>query len=152
MVQKRTNMNSKTHYNILKKFGYSSNLIEEYKYWLWLLRPEQITLGSSILITKEHYCNYSDLPKSCFEEFEIVVKNVESVLKSTFDYDRINYLMLMMNDPSVHYHVIPRYNNEKIFIDKSFKDVGFPGVADLSYINITTLQERNEIINELKKK
>ena len=43
--------------SILKKFNYRENLIKEYKNWLLLLRPEQTTLGSLVLIEKSFQKN-----------------------------------------------------------------------------------------------
>lgn len=127
--------NSKTHEKVLEKFGYPNTLIKEYDYWFWLLRPEQVTLGSSLLITKEYYSKYSDLTRELFLEFEKIVKDVEKTLSETFNYDKINYLMLMMNDPSVHYHVIPRYSKPIVFKGEQYFDKGYPGLPDLNSIN-----------------
>ena len=38
----------------IKKFGYSENLIKEYDYWVVLYRPQQVTIGSLLLICKEN--------------------------------------------------------------------------------------------------
>lgn len=140
-------MNRDVHNKILEKFGYPNSLLKEYKHWYWLLRPKQVTIGSSILITKKHYYNYSDLPKECFIEFEQVVKDTEEILFKDFEYKKINYLMLMMNDPSVHFHVIPRYAESIIFKKKEFKDVGYPDQPNLLFVNETNETEFNEIRN-----
>lgn len=137
--------NSIIHEKVLKKFGYPDTLIKEYDYWFWLLRPEQITLGSSILITKEYYSKYSDLTKEHFLEFEKVVNDIEKTLSNTFNYDKMNYLMLMMVDPSVHYHVIPRYTDSRILKNKEYKDIGFPGMPDFTCVNKINIEEFNYI-------
>ncbi len=123
------------HEKVLEKFGYPDALIKEYDYWYWLLRPEQITLGSSILITKEYYSKYSDLTREHFLEFEKIVKEVENNLGNVFNYDKMNYLMLMMVDPSVHYHVIPRYSEPITLNGIEYFDKGYPGLPDLSSVN-----------------
>jgi len=38
--------------NTLSKFGYPDSLISENKHWYILLKPEQITFASMILISK----------------------------------------------------------------------------------------------------
>ena len=133
------------HQTILKKFMYPDSLIKEYNYWYWLIRPEQITLGSSIIITKSQYDNFSDLPEKVFHELQLVIKEMESGLRMTFQYNKINHLMLMMNDPTVHFHTIPRYKKDIIFQDKKFIDKGFPGIPDFSSINKCTLEELTDI-------
>jgi len=55
------------------------------------------------------------------------IKDIEAALKAAFDYDKINYLMLMMVDPNVHYHVIPRYAAARSFNGAENADSGWPG-------------------------
>lgn len=145
-------LENKLHSSVLKKFNHPNNLIKEFEHWFWLLRPNQITLGSSILITKNFYTSFSSLPSIVFSEYEIVIKEIELVLHNTFNYDKINHLMLMMNDPTVHFHIIPRYKNDITFHDITYKDFGFPGIPDFQSSNIISQQDKNKIIHELNKK
>lgn len=48
-------------------------------------------------------------------------------------YAKINYLMLMMVDPHVHFHVIPRYDGAREWNSREFVDVGWPKVPDLGH-------------------
>ncbi|SVD78910.1 uncharacterized protein METZ01_LOCUS431764, partial [marine metagenome] len=97
------------------KFKFPELLIKEYENWYLLLRFEQPTLGSLILITKHGETQYSEINEAAFIEFSKIVKEIESVLKSKFKYQKLNYLMLMMVDPEVHYHIIPRYSEGVLF-------------------------------------
>ena len=45
-----------------------------------------------------------------FAELGDIVPAIEQALTAFTDYERINYLMLMMVDRQVHFHVIPRYD------------------------------------------
>ena len=74
---------------------------------------------------------------------------IEKTLKQTFNYDIMNYLMLMMLDKQVHYHVIPRYERTINFAGKSWKDSGWPGVPNLAG-NELDIQELHEIQNVIK--
>ena len=56
-----------------------------------------------------------------------MVRGVETMLRDFVAYERINYLMLMMVDPDVHFHVIPRYNGTRNFGAIAFPDTGWPG-------------------------
>ena len=126
---------SEIHDKILTKFGYPETKIIEYKFWYWLLRPMQTTLGSSIVVIKNHVESIHKLESKIFTELHEIFSEIELTLKRTFDYDKINYLMLMMDDPTLHYHVIPRYKNDKILDGKKYIDIGYPGIPNLSYDN-----------------
>lgn len=116
----------------LSKFGYPDNLLKTYDYWHVLLRPGQVTLGSLVLVCKEDVFNYSDISESAAQEKKIVVADIEKVLKKRFNFCKINYLMLMMVDPAVHFHVIPRYEHPVVFCEKSFEDKHWPKPPVLS--------------------
>ena len=57
------------------------------------------------------------------------------VLSHLFQYDKLNYLMLMMVDPRVHFHVVPRYAEERHYRGMEFSDYGWPGAPDLARDN-----------------
>jgi diadenosine tetraphosphate (Ap4A) HIT family hydrolase len=59
------------------------------------------------------------------------VQAIERAPASVVDYERINYLMLMMVDPNVHFHVIPRYSKARHWKGLEFPDVGWPGPPQL---------------------
>ena len=46
-----------------------------------------------------------------------ITAEIEATLQPTIGYERINYLMLMMVDPHVHFHVFPRYEGARSFED-----------------------------------
>ena len=115
----------------LKRFGYPDTLIKEYDNWCILLRDQQVTLGSLVLVCKADVTKFSDISKNAFVEYRIVIKDIEKRLQHKFKYDKVNYLMLMMVDPNVHFHVIPRYSRSKIFKNVVFNDLGWPGITKL---------------------
>jgi len=119
----------------LEKFLYPNSLVKEYKYWLVLLRKEQVTLGSLILICKEEKTNFHSISQEAMMELSIVTKDIESGLSNVFGYSKINCLMLMMVDPEVHFHVIPRYEKSVSFEQQEFVDGFWPGPANLAVNN-----------------
>lgn len=119
----------------LKKFGYPDSLVKEYNHWLLLCRFEQVTLSSLILICKDQADAFSKILPESFTELPIIVKEVETNLKKLFQYEKINYLMLMMVDPEVHFHIIPRYSSDKEFGGAMFKDFAWPKKPDIDIIN-----------------
>ena len=113
------------------KFGYPESLIREYHHWAVLLRPAQVTLGSLVLAAKGDATAFGQLPPGAHAELAKVTKEIEAVLLAEVDYDKINYLMLMMVDPHVHFHVFPRYEGAKTLEDVTIGDAGWPGPPDL---------------------
>src|SRR5210317_2403740 len=111
----------------MEKFGYPDTLIREYEYWVVLLRPQQATLGALVLICKESADALSSISVEAFSELKQITTVVESSLKDLFKYDKINYLMLMMVDPDVHFHILPRYEGIRTFEGLDFADAGWPG-------------------------
>jgi len=134
----------------LKKFGFPNTLIKNYQHWLLLLRPDQITLGSLILISKERAHQYSGLSQEAALEQQLIINEIEQTLKKRFDYSKINYLMLMMVDPEVHFHVIPRYETPIEFCEEIFEDTDWPKPPNL--LNKITLSETyfNELLVTLR--
>ena len=134
----------------MEKFGYPDTLIREYEYWVVLLRPQQATLGALVLICKESADAMSSISVEAFSELKQVTTVVESSLKDLFKYDKINYLMLMMVDPDVHFHILPRYSAARIFDQAEFTDPGWPGPPDLSKTNQAGDVVRQRIWEALK--
>ena len=121
----------------MKKFGYPGTLIQEYQHWVLLLRPQQATLGALVLVCKNEADTFSRISAAAFSELKEITTAIENHLRQCFSYDKINYLMLMMVDRDVHFHVLPRYATTRIFGRQEFNDPGWPGPPDLSYSNET---------------
>ena len=115
----------------IEKFGYPATLIKELDHWLILLRPAQITLGSLVLAAKSDATAYSALPREAFTEEADAAALIERALARFTSYERINYLMLMMVDPNVHFHVVPRYSETRRWNGVDFPDAGWPGPPQL---------------------
>ncbi|HWT42607.1 MAG TPA: HIT family protein [Sphingopyxis sp.] len=115
----------------IAKFGHPATLIAEYEHWVVLLRPAQPTLGALILAAKADATAFGDLPAEAHAELKVVTTAIEAALTQTVGYARINYLMLMMVDPHVHFHVLPRYDGERSGAGLTVADVGWPGQPDL---------------------
>jgi diadenosine tetraphosphate (Ap4A) HIT family hydrolase len=108
-------------------FGYPETQIAETASWRVLVRPKQPTFGALVMICKDDAKAFSDISAAAFADLQIVVKRVESMLGAAVNYQKINYLMLMMVDPDVHFHVIPRYEGERTHEGVCFRDAGWPG-------------------------
>ncbi len=115
----------------MRKFGHPETLIRDFDHWAVLVRPAQVTLGSLVLASTSEATRYSDLPAAAFAEQADAVRAIEQALASFCSYERINYLMLMMVDPNVHFHVIPRYSGSREWGGQTFSDDGWPGPPQL---------------------
>ena len=131
------------------RFGYPGTLIREYEHWLVLLREPQATLGSLILCAKADVTEFSALPKGAFVEMDEVITEIEQALNTAFSYDKINYLMLMMVDPNVHFHVIPRYAETPSACGLSIPDPRWPALPQLGEAREITIEERNALRKEI---
>ena len=109
------------------KFGDPASRIAQTDCWTVLLRPKQPTLASLVVICREPVLAFADVSPAAFAELRDVVRTVEAVLSEVVAYERINYLMLMMVDPDVHLHVIPRYDGVRHYAGIEFADAGWPG-------------------------
>jgi diadenosine tetraphosphate (Ap4A) HIT family hydrolase len=115
----------------IRRFGYPATLIEEYEHWVVLLRPAQPTLGSFVLAAKSEARSFANLPEGAFAELRHAVANIEEALSASIRHEKINYLMLMMVDPHVHFHVIPRYGGERSACGVTVPDPGWPKAPEL---------------------
>lgn len=134
----------------LEKFGYPHSLIHSYEHWSILLRPQQTTLGALILGAHSEATTLSLLPEAAFTELNTIYKHIESGLTRCFNYDKINYLMLMMVDPHIHYHVIPRYEQPREFENEKISDYGWPGPPDLSTETAFNNKQKKLLLSLLK--
>ncbi len=115
-----------------KKFGHPDTLLVEFDHWVVLLRPAQVTLGSLVLLCSDEAGRFGDISAEASAELKVATSRIEGVLGAAFAYDKINYLMLMMVDPDVHFHVIPRYQGEREYQGQVLADAAWPGPPDVT--------------------
>ena len=115
----------------IAKFGHPATLIAEYDHWVVLLRPAQPTLGALVLAAKSNATAFGDLPAEAHTELKAATAAIEAALTQAVGYAKINYLMLMMVDPHVHFHVLPRYDGERSGAGLTVPDAGWPAQPNL---------------------
>ena len=133
----------------IDKFGFPATLLREFDHWLVLLRPAQVTMGSLVLAAKGDATAYGALPAQAFAEQGAVVGAIERALAAFCKYERINYLMLMMVDPHVHFHVFPRYSGGRYWDGLEIVDQGWPGPPDLKSGVAFSAQQISALRDEL---
>lgn len=134
----------------MEKFGWPGTLVAEFEHWVVLARPAQPTLGSMVLAAKSEATAFSDLPAEAHAELKQVTTAIERALAKAVSCDKLNYLMLMMVDPHVHFHVIPRYEGSRDWNGREFVDVGWPRVPDLGHAVALEGPELAALVNWLK--
>lgn len=141
---------SKNYTDFQEKFRLPELVIAETEYWVWSVRPVQSTIGAGVLSAKRPIEAFSEMTEEESKDLGKIIKLIEKTLEKTFLYNRINYLMLMMVDFHVHFHVIPRYDRKIEFLDITWIDKGWPTPPILDAEDVT-----DEVIfairDELKK-
>lgn len=132
------------------KFGYPGFLVREFDRWVLLLRPWQVTLGSLVVVCKEPVNRFGDISPEASLELQKVVSLAEKILLDAFRYEKINHVMLMMVDPDVHFHVIPRYSGPRSFGGVQFADTTWPKPPDVFYANAVPGPVMEQILEILK--
>ena len=133
----------------MTKFGYPETRVAEYRHWVVQLRPRQVTLGALVLVCKEPSRAFHAIGSGAFRELEHVTTDIETTLADVLAYERINYLMLMMVDPDVHFHVVPRYSGTRMLAGIELADAGWPGPPDLKGGIDLDEKQRQELVAEL---
>jgi diadenosine tetraphosphate (Ap4A) HIT family hydrolase len=114
------------------RFGYPATLVRDYEHWVVMLRPAQPTLGSLVLAAKGEARSFGELSGAAFGELKVAAGEIEAALGAAVRFEKINYLMLMMVDPHVHFHVVPRYDGEREACGVRVRDEGWPKVPALA--------------------
>ncbi|MEX1109977.1 MAG: HIT family protein [Dongiaceae bacterium] len=134
----------------MKTFGHPDTVLAEYPHWVVLLRPQQATLGAMVLAARGAATRFSDLDAAALAGLHDAIGGIERTLKSLFAYDKINYLMLMMVDPHVHMHVIPRYADIRTYEGVEFLDPGWPRTPDLAHAPAVDDALRHRLASRLR--
>ncbi len=134
----------------LLKFNYPNTLLREYTHWAVLLRPQQVTVGSLVLVCRAEVTSMAGVSAEAFAELQTVTTALEEALKRVFAFDKINYLLLMMVDKHVHFHVIPRYATPRPVGDVEFSDRAWPKPPDVTQALELTEQQFTELFQLLR--
>lgn len=109
------------------KFRWPKTRIAETDHWAVMLRPEQPVLGALVLGCKLPVRAFGDVGEAGMADLARATAGIEAMLRAAIGYEKINYLMLMMVDPDVHFHVLPRYEGTREAAGISLPDTGWPG-------------------------
>lgn len=99
--------------------------IKEYKYWNLGVCPTQHTLGSLVIVLKQHKELFAELTEEEVLELRKIIIYSQKLLDKRFKPDWYNVQQNGNWEQHLHVHVLPRYKekrefNKRIFIDKTF--------------------------------
>ena len=95
--------------------------------WVLSLRPEQITLGSMVLSVESGARNLADLGPDEAIGMGRGFALAEGLAREVLGAVRINILCLMMQDPIVHFHILPRHDRTARRHGRDWSDGDWPG-------------------------
>jgi diadenosine tetraphosphate (Ap4A) HIT family hydrolase len=110
-----------------EKFRVLELEIARTEHWTWSLRPAQPTLGAGILSLNRFATSFADLSTQEAGDLAGITRTIEGSLRGFAGPARMNYLMLMMVDAHVHFHVLPRYDDVRLQADQEWTDLAWPG-------------------------
>ena len=134
----------------MQRFGYPDALLGEYDHWVVLLRDPQVTAGSLVLACRHAAPALPDVPAEACAELPRVTADLERALRETFAFEKINYLLLMMVDKEVHFHVLPRYSGPREACGVTFADAGWPRAPDLAAKTVLSPQQFRQLRDLLR--
>ncbi len=105
-----------------KPFESSPTFIKNYGKVRVLLNYAQPTLGSVLIVPNNHFTAYSQMSEEEIAEYARVRKNIDLVLKESFNPNTINFYELFMVEPHLHGHIVPRYRDRRIFDGRTYFD------------------------------
>ncbi|MBS3122910.1 HIT family protein [Candidatus Woesearchaeota archaeon] len=96
-----------------------SALVYEDPNFLAFLDISPANKGHALVIPKQHYETYTDLPDNVLKELAVVTKKVAEAINKSLNPDGLN---IFMNNkqaagqivPHAHYHIVPRFKNDGI--------------------------------------
>lgn len=110
-----------------RKFRQRELLVAECGTWNLSVRPAQLTLGSMVLAAASGALSMAELSARERDDMGRGFALAERLAKQAFGANRINYLCLMMQDPIVHFHVLPRYADPLERFGVRWRDADWPG-------------------------
>lgn len=111
--------------NLCKLNKESDLWIKQYKYWNLAVCPNQHTLGSLVIILKQHRERFSEINIKETIELKKNIDMGQKILDRTFKPDWFNVQQNGNWEHHLHLHIIPRYKKQRIFKKRIFADKTF---------------------------
>jgi diadenosine tetraphosphate (Ap4A) HIT family hydrolase len=100
--------------------------------WTLSVRPDQITLASMVISHRAGALDFASLRPGDGDGFTDLVAVAERAAKALYGAIRLNVICLMMKDPIVHFHVLPRYDAPVERHGRTWTDEDWPGAPTIA--------------------
>ncbi len=100
-------------------------VILENEHWTLVLNENQATLGRVFFALHRHETDIAALTPEEVASLWVFLQETKAALAALFAPDHFNYMFLMNLTPHVHFHLFPRYQNEREFIGQTWSDSRF---------------------------
>lgn len=94
--------------------------------WVLSTRPGQLTLGAMVLSIQSGATGWAQVSAVEGQGLTTELAKADHLATSLFGADRINVICLMMKDPVIHFHVIPRYSSQVERYGRTWVDTDWP--------------------------
>lgn len=100
--------------------------------WVLSVRPGQITLASMVISSSRGALSFAGLDAVDGADLVALTGRAETAAQEAFGAVRLNLVCLMMKDPIVHFHVLPRYDQAVQRYGQRWEDTDWPGPPTIS--------------------
>jgi diadenosine tetraphosphate (Ap4A) HIT family hydrolase len=129
-----------------EKFRLDELTVHESEDWTLSVRPAQPVLGALVLSSRHLALDLSQVPSTSGDGLLDHLGRAERAAQARFGAVRCNVLCLMMQDPLVHFHLLPRYGEPPTFAGHEWPDSGWPGPPNLADSQALGDDELREIL------
>jgi diadenosine tetraphosphate (Ap4A) HIT family hydrolase len=105
--------------------------------WRISVRPAQVTLGSMIVSLAADVSSLATMNEAEAADLGRALSLTDRLARSAFGAVRTNALCLMMQDPIVHFHILPRYPEAQYAFGQNWIDREWPRPPQLQSEPIT---------------
>lgn len=133
-------------YEFLGRFNRKELWIKEFDYWIIMLRPVPVTIGSCVILLKRECFSIQEVTKEEMTEFVDVCTYFENSCKKLYGAVKFNYHADMMKDGFVHFKAIPRYDKPVMRHGMEWIDQDWPLTEHL-----TKREVSEEMLQKIKK-
>jgi diadenosine tetraphosphate (Ap4A) HIT family hydrolase len=132
----------------LWKQGKNPYFIHEFKHSIFVIGDHQFYKGYSLLLLKEYVRELHELDPETYIELSTELLIAGKAIHKTFNPWKMNYQCLGNKDQHVHWHIIPRYEDDKYHRTLPFTD-HIKKETDLSDYLITN-SEAKELVAKIR--
>lgn len=97
------------------------------EHWVLSVRPAQLTLGAMVVSAAGGQQRFAELGAEQGRGLTEILARAERLALEIYGAVRINVVALMMKDPVVHFHVLPRYDRAVERHGVTWLDGDWPG-------------------------